>query len=30
LAGRIVALATFVNCMAWLPLSLVQSAGRAI
>jgi O-antigen/teichoic acid export membrane protein len=28
-AGRILALATFVNCMAWLPFSLVQSAGRA-
>jgi O-antigen/teichoic acid export membrane protein len=27
--GRIVALAMFVNCMAWLPFSLIQSAGRA-
>ncbi len=28
-AGRILAVAIFVNCMAWLPFSLVQSAGRA-
>ena len=28
-AGRILAIATFVNCMAWLPFSLVQSAGLA-
>jgi O-antigen/teichoic acid export membrane protein len=28
-AGRLLAVAVFVNCMAWLPSSLVQSAGRA-
>jgi O-antigen/teichoic acid export membrane protein len=28
-AGRILAAGTFVNCMAWLPSSLVQGAGRA-
>jgi O-antigen/teichoic acid export membrane protein len=28
-AGRILAAGVFVNCMAWLPSSLVQGAGRA-
>jgi O-antigen/teichoic acid export membrane protein len=27
--ARIVAVALFINCLAWLPFSLVQSAGRA-
>lgn len=27
-AGRILAVSTFVNCMAWLPFLLVQGAGR--
>jgi len=27
--GRIAAVAIFINCMAWLPFSLLQSAGRA-
>ena len=28
-AARLLAGATFINCMAWLPFSLIQSAGRA-
>ena len=28
-AGRMVALATFMNCLSWLAFSLVQSAGHA-
>jgi len=28
-AGRVLAMGIYVNCMAWLPFSLVQSAGRA-